>query len=112
MERDDCTAKMEFTMFTFDDMRTLVNARPFVPFRLWLSDGGHVDVRSPELVFLGRRYAIIGLLDPNSIDEPFDRHVVVWYLHVTRSEEMKPGVSPFAPRGEPPSGTPTPATGS
>jgi hypothetical protein len=61
-------------MFTVDDLRTLLNARPFAPFRLWMSDGGHVDVRSPELVLPGRRYAIVGLLDPNAIEEAYDRH--------------------------------------
>lgn len=98
-------------MFTFDDMRGLVEARPFVPFRLWLSDGGHIDVRSPELVFPGRRYAIIGLLEPNANAEPFDRHSVIWYLHIARCEALTPGVPPFASPGQPPSGSPAPVTG-
>lgn len=99
-------------MFTVNDMRTLLRARPFVPFRLWLSDGGHFDIRSSEQVFPLRLYAIVGLLDPNAIEESFDRHAVVWYMHITRCEALTPGVSPFAAPGEPPSGTPTPATGS
>ncbi len=99
-------------MFTANDMRTLLRVRPFVPFRLWLSDGGHINVRSPELVFPGRHYAIIGLLDPNAIEEDFDRHTVVWYMHVTRYEGLTPGAAPFASPGEPPSGAPTPAAGS
>jgi hypothetical protein len=99
-------------MFTLNDMRDLLNRRPFTPFRLWLSDGGHIDVRSPELVFPGRRYVIIGLLDPNAIDSSFDRHVTVSYLHITRHEELIPGASPSTPPREPPSGTPTPAAGS
>jgi hypothetical protein len=99
-------------MFTLDDMRTLLRAKPFVPFRLCLSDGGHLTVRSPEQVMLFRRYAIVGLLDPDSLEESFDRHAVVWYMHITRCEELKPGVSPFDSHGEPPSGTPTPAAGS
>lgn len=37
-------------MFALSDMQALLNARPFVPFRLWLSDGGHVDVLSREFV--------------------------------------------------------------
>ncbi len=99
-------------MFTHDDMRALISTRPFAPFRLWLSDGGHLDVRSPELVFPGRRYAIVGLLDPNAAEQPYDRHATVWYMHVTRYEVLTPGASPFTPPGEPPSGTPAPATGS
>ena len=98
-------------MFTLNDMRTLLRAKPFAPFRIWLSDGGHVTVRSPEQVLLFRRYAIAGLLDPDSIDESYDRHMVVWYMHITRCEELKPGASPFDSAGEPPSGTETPAAG-
>jgi hypothetical protein len=99
-------------MFTLHNMLALLRAKPFVPFRLWLSDGDSITVRSPELVFPGQRYAIIGLLDPNAIEESFDRHMSVWYMHVTRCEELKPGASPLAASDEPPSGTPTPATGS
>lgn len=99
-------------MFTMNDMRALMNARPFVPIRLWMSDGGHVNVRSPELVLPGRRYAIVGLLDPNALDEGYDRHAVVWYMHVTRHEALVPGAPPFAAPGEPPSESPSPASGS
>lgn len=98
-------------MFTLNDMQGLLKARPFVPFRLWMSDGGHVNVRSPELVFPGRRYAIMGLLDPNAIEEGYDRHTLVWYMHVTRYEALAPGAPPFSSPGEPPSGTPSPAAG-
>jgi hypothetical protein len=98
------------TMFTLDDMRTLMNAQPFVPFRLWLSDGGSVDVRSPEVVLLGRRFAIVGLLDPGATDAIFDRYTTVWYLHVTRHEMLQPGAPPFAaPSGPAPASSPTPA---
>lgn len=99
-------------MFTQDDIRTLLRAKPFVPFRLWMSDGGYVNVYSAEQVWLFRRYAIIGLLDPNALGEPFDRHMVVGYMHITRCEELKPGASPFSAADEPPSTEPTPAAGS
>lgn len=96
-------------MFTLNDMRTLLNARPFVPFRIWLSDGGHITVRSSEQMMLFRRYAIVGLLDPDALEESFDRHVVVWYMHITRCEELTPGSSPFTSPGAPPFGAPSPA---
>jgi hypothetical protein len=84
-------------MFTLDDLRALLNAQPFVPFRLWLSDGGSVDVRSRELVFPGRRFAIIGLLEDNATDSVYDRYTTVWYLHVARHEMLNPGIPPFTP---------------
>src|SRR4051812_35503936 len=80
----------EVQMFTLNDMQALLNARPFVPFRLWLTDGGHVDVKSRELVMPGKRFALIGLLDVDS-DESFDRYVTVWYFHVARHEMLSAG---------------------
>ena len=82
-------------MFTAHDLRTLVDTRPFVPFRLVLSDGGSVEVRSPEVVTLGRRFALVGLLDPGATDTLFDRWTVVWYMHVTRTEMLEAGKPPF-----------------
>lgn len=98
-------------MFTRDNMQALLSTRPFTPFRLWLSDGGHIDIRSAEQVLALRHYALIGLLDPNAA-EGYDRHATIWYMHVTRHEALTPGASPFAPPSEPPPGTPSPATGS
>ncbi len=95
-------------MFTLKDLRALLNARPFVPFRIWVSDGGHVDVKSPELVLTGQRFALVGLLDPESTDSVFDRYTTVWYLHVTRHEMLSVGPPPFhQPQGPgSPSGAP------
>ncbi len=94
-------------MFTADDMRGLLNARPFVAFRIVLSDGGTVEVRSQEVVTLGRRFALVGLLDPNATDTLFDRWTVAWYMHVTRVEMLDAGAPPFAPF-QGPRGAPTP----
>jgi hypothetical protein len=88
-------------MFTLDDLRSLLRARPFTPFRLYLSDGGHVDVRSPEVVTAGRRLAVVGLLDPDATDTAFDRFAVVWYFHVARYEMLTAGSPPFQPPGGP-----------
>jgi hypothetical protein len=84
-------------MFTANDLLTLLNERPFVPFRLILSDGGSVEVRSPEVVSVGRRFAVVGLLDPNATDTLFDRWTVAWYMHVTRAEFLGTGHPPFTP---------------
>lgn len=88
-------------MFTADDFRNLIGARPFVPFRVILSDGGSVDVRSREVVMLGRRFALVGLLDPGATDTLFERWAVVWYLHVARVEMLEPGAPPFTTNSGP-----------
>jgi hypothetical protein len=41
-------------MFTVAGLRELLRARPFVPFRLLISEGAIVDIRHPELVLPGR----------------------------------------------------------
>jgi hypothetical protein len=95
-------------MFTLDDMRNLLSSRPFVPFRLWMSDGGYVDVRSPEVVLPLRRFALVGLLDPEATDTALDRYVTVWYMHVTRHEMHTPGAPLFSPPGTTDSPAPAP----
>jgi hypothetical protein len=47
-------------VFTATNLQTLLSARPFVPFRLVLSDGGSVEVKSQELVMIGRHFAVVG----------------------------------------------------
>jgi hypothetical protein len=95
-------------MFTPIDLRTLLNTAPFVPFRIHLSDGTPVDVRSKEVVLPGRHYAVIGLLDPDATDTLFERWAVVWYMHVTHVEMLGTGPPPFSPPTGP-TESPTPA---
>lgn len=95
-------------MFTLDNLRSLLNARPFVAFRIHLSKGEAVEVRSKELVLPGRHFAVIGLLDPDATDTAFDRWTVVWYLHITRVEMLGASTPPFSPPSGP-TGAPTPA---
>lgn len=96
-------------MFTAPDMIALLDTRPFVPFRLHLSDGGHVDVPSREMVLPGRNFAVIGILDPNLSNTLASRWTTVWYMHVTRTEMLNPGAPPFA---APPAESDSPAPAS
>jgi hypothetical protein len=96
-------------MFGAADLMTLLHARPFVPFRLILSDGGTVEVRTPEVVMPGRRFALVGLLDADAKYSLFDRWMTVWYMHVSRAEQMVAGAPPFAPPGPADSPAPSPA---
>lgn len=93
-------------MFTQNDLRTLLNSKPFTPFRLWLSDGGHIDIRSPEVASPGKHYAIVWVFDPNQPDKGFDSHSTIWYMHVTRHQALQSGDSPFQTPGDTPPGTP------
>jgi hypothetical protein len=97
-------------MFNLAAMYALVNAKPFVPFRLHLSDGGSVVVRSRELVLVGKQFAVIGLLDPGNNDLAADLWTTVWYLHVTRHEMLQPSQPPFMAPPSSGSEQPTPVT--
>jgi hypothetical protein len=83
-------------MFTANGMLALLDARPFVPFRLHTSDGAHVDVLSQELVIPGRNFAVVGILEPGLSNRLANRWTTVWYMHVTRTEMLNPGAPPFA----------------
>jgi hypothetical protein len=97
-------------MFNLSNMQALLKARPFVPFRLVLSDGGTVEVKSPEVVLLGKQFAVVGMLDPNARDTLINRWTTVFYLHVSRAEQLTPGAPPLVPpQGPAESPTPSPA---
>jgi hypothetical protein len=36
------------------EIKQMLNARPFVPFRVHMSEGKHLDVKHPESAFLTR----------------------------------------------------------
>jgi hypothetical protein len=94
-------------MFTANAMLALLDARPFTPFRLYTSDGSHVDVLTQELVIPGRNFAVVGILEPEFSHRLAHRWVTVWYMHVTRTEILNPGAPPFS--ASPPSSE-SPAT--
>ena len=96
-------------MFNADNLLTLLRARPFVPFRLVLSDGGTVEVKTSEVVLPARHLMVVGLLDPTTNDTLIDRWMTVWYMHVTRVEQLAPAAPPFTfPPG--PAVSPTPSS--
>ncbi len=73
-----------------EDLQARVAQRPFVPFRITLTEGTSYDVRHPELFMLGRRAAVIGLSkDPEQT--LFDSTVLVDLLHVVRLEPLPAG---------------------
>lgn len=96
------------TIFNLAYMQFLLKARPFVPFRLVMSDGGTVDVKTPEVVLTGKHFAIVGMLDPKATGTVIDRWTTVWYMHVSRVEQLIPGAPPlFPPQGSTESPTPS-----
>ena len=60
--------------------------RPFVPIRLFLSDGSSHDVRHPEFILVMQREVVIGT--PARGDEIPERAVYIDPIHITRIEPI------------------------
>jgi hypothetical protein len=75
-------------MVTAEDILVLRNARPFVPFRLYLSEGDPVVVPDPQMILPGRNFAVVGLRSP--LETVADGWVTVWYPYITRVELLTP----------------------
>ena len=96
-------------MFTANAMLSLLDNRPFVPFRLHVSDGKVIDVPSQEMVLPGRNFAVVGILENHP--RVASRWTTVWYMHVTQTEMLSPGAPPFTAPPPTSSESPAPAVG-
>ena len=71
------------------EARALLDAKPFVPFRIHMTDGKSFDIQHPDFVWVFRnRLDLAVLADPaqNIVD-----HVVrCFFLHIVRVEELHP----------------------
>jgi hypothetical protein len=68
--------------------------RPFVPFRITLTEGSTYEVHHPELCMTGRRSAVIGLTLPGAPDLLFESSVTVDLLHIVKLEPLDKAPSP------------------
>ena len=78
-----------------DELVTLLQASPFQPFRLHLSNGVAFDVRHPEMLMVARHAAIVGISESGENGDsghPYpeiERFATVDLLHVTHVEELQ-----------------------
>lgn len=78
-------------MITAKQIRELLQARPFKPFRICLSDGTHYDITNHDMAFVGKNTVEIGLnLDPDGFAEYFARCSI---LHITKLEDIPEAVA-------------------
>ena len=68
-------------------LRDALNRRPFLPFRLHLSDGRHFVISRPELVFIGGSVTVLGIVR-NVASEFFDEPMTVANRHITSLEPI------------------------
>ena len=72
---------------THEELQAASRRQPFEPFRIVLTTGATYDIRHPDLIMVGRRSAIIGIVnEPNGT--VYDRTFKVDLLHVVGIEEL------------------------
>ena len=77
-------------MITAKQVRELITADPFKPFRLHLSDGSHHDVTNRDMAIVERNTIDIGVdLDPDGIAEGLVRCSI---LHIVKLEDLGAGI--------------------
>ena len=71
-------------------IKRLLTRTPFVPFRVYTSDGNYLDIKHPELAFLSRALLFVGRPVPDPIKDIPDEVDEVSLLHVVRTEPLIP----------------------
>jgi hypothetical protein len=78
-------------MITAKQIRELLQARPFRPFRIALSDGTHYDIVNHDLAWVMKNTVEVGLnLDPDGFAEYAARCSI---LHITNLEDLPAAVA-------------------
>jgi len=73
---------------TSEELRDVTRQQPFAPFRLVMTDGTGFEVRHPDLLWVRRRSAMVGLTGQPG-QTFFERAVRVDLLHVIRVEPLE-----------------------
>jgi len=68
------------------ELKERMDAQPFKPFRICMSDGKSYEITNHDMMFVKRNAVLIGIdLDSNSIAE---RLVECALIHITRVEDI------------------------
>ncbi len=78
-------------MITPRQLRDLITAEPFRPFRIHLSDGAHFDVTNHDVAIVERSTVDIGVnRDEDGVAERLVRCAI---LHIVKLEDLEAGVA-------------------
>jgi hypothetical protein len=69
-----------------DEMRALLDRRPFEPIRLHISSGQTVDIKHPEMAFVTRSLIVVGVTAKNPRVADYAVHYNL--LHVVKIEPL------------------------
>jgi hypothetical protein len=67
-------------------LRDWAKAVPFIPFTVTMSNGRQIQVTSPEMIILGRRWDTVAFVD----EQGYDRIVVLQHTHINTIEAYDP----------------------
>jgi hypothetical protein len=81
-----------------EELRDSLKQQPFEPFRIVLTDGEGYDIRHPDLLWVGKRSAMVGLTG-DAGQTFYERSVKVDLLHVIRIEPLSPTNKPQSGNG-------------
>jgi hypothetical protein len=70
-----------------EELRDALKQQPFEPFRLVMTDGGSFEIRHPDLLLVGQKSAVVGLVSDYTA-EFYDRTVKVDLSHIVRLEPL------------------------
>lgn len=70
-----------------EDLRNLLTSRPFKPFRIRLDDGQSFEITHPDMVWIGRRVALILVFEAGP-ERYFQRHITISLLHISSVEPL------------------------
>jgi hypothetical protein len=69
------------------ELRAILDRRPFEPIRLHISSGQTVDIKHPEMAFVTRSLVVIGVTESDD-DQVADYAVHYNLLHVVKIEPL------------------------
>ena len=72
-----------------DELHAMLQARPFIPFRVITPDGTVYEIHHPELCVVGQASLVIGYPSPGN-PAIFDRYDIVSLRHGSRLEPIPP----------------------
>ncbi len=81
-----------------DELRQLLDRRPFEPIRLHISSGQTVDIKHPEMAFVTRSLVVVGVT--TSDERVADYAVHYNLLHVVKIEPLD-GTKPKRRKAKP-----------
>jgi hypothetical protein len=83
-------------MLSPESLRTELHRQPFVPLRMYLTDGKTYDIRHPEMAMITSREVYVGREETSPGSGIAKECDLVSLLHVVRVEQMPLSSSPAA----------------